>query len=94
VIRESPEPRRTSPEWQHAAFLALHVDMAETAARAGRTLLRALDGEVAPVIVWASRPLMTSTLEHTPSRQPMKDISVQSAGHQPHLPDEGARVTR
>ncbi|HEY7647650.1 MAG TPA: M81 family metallopeptidase, partial [Methylomirabilota bacterium] len=68
--------------------------MAETAARAGRTLLRALDGEVAPVIVWASRPLMTSTLEHTPSRQPMKDISVQSAGHQPHLPDEGARVTR
>ncbi len=33
-----------------------HVDMAETAARAGRTLLRALDGEVAPVIAWASRP--------------------------------------
>src|SRR3989442_1584015 len=51
-----------------------HVDMAETAARAGRTLLRALDGEVAPVIAWASRPMMTSTLEHTPSRQPMKDI--------------------
>ena len=51
-----------------------HIDMAETAARAGRTLLRALDGEVAPVIAWASRPMMTSTLEHTPSRQPMKDI--------------------
>src|SRR2546428_988371 len=52
-----------------------HVDMAERAARAGRTLLRALDGEVAPVIAWASRPMMTSTLEHTPSRQPMKDIT-------------------
>src|SRR5215471_8726549 len=51
-----------------------HIDMAETAARAGRTLLRALDGEVAPVVAWASRPMMTSTLEHTPSRQPMKDI--------------------
>src|SRR2546428_4337505 len=51
-----------------------HVDMAETAAPAGRTLLRALDGDVAPVIAWASRPMMTSTLEHTPSRQPMKDI--------------------
>src|SRR5262249_56486712 len=51
-----------------------HIDMAETAARAGRTLLRALDGQVAPVIAWASRPMMTSTLEHTPSRQPMKDI--------------------
>jgi len=51
-----------------------HVDMAETASRAGRTLARALDGAVAPVMVWGSRPMMTSTLVHTPSRQPMKDI--------------------
>ena len=51
-----------------------HVDMAETAARAGRTLFRALDGEVAPVMIWGSRPMMTSTLVHTPARQPMKDI--------------------
>jgi microcystin degradation protein MlrC len=51
-----------------------HVDMGETARRAGRTLARALDGEVAPVVVWDSRPMMTSTLVHTPSRQPMKDI--------------------
>src|SRR4029077_12793922 len=29
-----------------------HVDMAETARRAGRTLARALAGEVAPVMVW------------------------------------------
>jgi microcystin degradation protein MlrC len=51
-----------------------HVDMAETAERAGRTLVRALDGEVAPVMVWGTRRMMTSTLVHTPSRQPMKDI--------------------
>ena len=25
-------------------------------------------------MVWGSRPMMTSTLVHTPSRQPMKDI--------------------
>ncbi len=51
-----------------------HVDMGETGQRAGRTLVRALDGEVVPAMVWGSRPMMTSTLVHTPSRQPMKDI--------------------
>lgn len=51
-----------------------HIDMGETAQRAGRTLVRALDGEVTPLMVWGTRPMMTSTLVHTPSRQPMKDI--------------------
>src|SRR5687768_10189943 len=51
-----------------------HVDMGETGHRAGRTLVRALDGEVTPVMVWGNRPMMTSTLVHTPSRQPMKDV--------------------
>jgi microcystin degradation protein MlrC len=51
-----------------------HVDMGETAQRAARTLTRALRGEVTPVMVWGSRPMMTSTLVHTPSRQPMKDV--------------------
>ena len=51
-----------------------HVDMAETAHRAGRTMMRALNGEVAPAMVWGYRPMLTSTLAHTPSRQPMKDI--------------------
>src|SRR5262249_52887383 len=46
----------------------------ETAQRAARTLVRALDGQVDPVMVWGSRPMMTSTLVHTPSRQPMKDV--------------------
>ena len=51
-----------------------HVDMGATAQRAGRTLRRALAGEIAPLMVSGSRPMMTSTLVHTPSRQPMKDI--------------------
>jgi microcystin degradation protein MlrC len=51
-----------------------HIDMAETALRAGRTLRRALDGEVRPVMAWGYRPMLTSTLMHTPSRPPMKDI--------------------
>ena len=51
-----------------------HVDMGETGQRAGNTLLRALNGEVEPVMVWGSRPMMTSTLVHAPSRQPMKDV--------------------
>src|SRR3990167_4049241 len=29
-----------------------HIDMGQTAERAGRTLVRALDGEVAPAMVW------------------------------------------
>jgi microcystin degradation protein MlrC len=48
--------------------------MADTAQRAGRTLIRAMNGEVKPAMVWGFRPMLTSTLEHTPSRQPMKDV--------------------
>ena len=51
-----------------------HVDMAGTAQRAARTLVRALDGQAKPTMVWGYRPMLTSTLVHTPSRQPMKDI--------------------
>ena len=51
-----------------------HVDMGETGERAGRTLGRALHGEVEPVMVWGTRAMMTSTLVHTPARQPMKDV--------------------
>jgi microcystin degradation protein MlrC len=69
----------TAPMVEHATVVTgyctyPHVDMGETAQRAGRTLARALRGEVAPAMVWGSRPMMTSTLVHTPSRQPMKDV--------------------
>src|SRR6478672_4551117 len=51
-----------------------HIDMADTARRAGRTLLRMLDGEVEPKMVWGNRPIMSSSLVHTPSREPMKTL--------------------
>ena len=51
-----------------------HVDMADTARRAGRTLMRTLAGEVEPRMVWGNRPIMSSSLVHTPSREPMKDL--------------------
>jgi microcystin degradation protein MlrC len=51
-----------------------HIDIHETAQRAGRTLLAALDGEVEPVISWGVLPMMTNMLRQTPSQQPMKDI--------------------
>jgi len=51
-----------------------HVDMYDAGARAGRTLLRSLNGEITPVIAWGSLPLLTHMLCQTPSRQPMKDV--------------------
>lgn len=51
-----------------------HIDMADTARRAGRTLLRTLAGEVVPQMVWGNRPIMSSSLVHTPSREPMKTL--------------------
>jgi len=51
-----------------------HVDMYETGQRAGRTLLRALSGEIEPKILWHSLPILSHLNCQTPSRQPMKDI--------------------
>lgn len=51
-----------------------HVDTYETGMRAGRTLLRAMAGEVDPVILWHSLPILSHLNRQTPSRQPMKDI--------------------
>ena len=51
-----------------------HIDMAETARRAGRTLMRMLAGDVAPRMVWGHRPIMSSSLVHTPAREPMKTL--------------------
>jgi microcystin degradation protein MlrC len=56
-----------------------HIDMAETSRRAGRTLLRALAGEAEPRTIWDSRPIMSSTLVHTPSREPMKSLMAMAA---------------
>jgi microcystin degradation protein MlrC len=51
-----------------------HIDTYETGERAGRTLIRALRGEVDPIILWHPLPLLTHLNCQTPSRQPMKDI--------------------
>ena len=57
-----------------------HIDMYETGFRAGRTLLRVLKGEVRPVTVWRSLPMLTHMLRQTPSGQPMKDIMDAAIG--------------
>ncbi len=51
-----------------------HIDMYETGQRAGRTLIRALNGEVAPVMVWHSLPMLTHMNRHAPSMAPMRDM--------------------
>lgn len=51
-----------------------HIDMYETGARAARTILKALNGDVRPVTVWRSLPMLTHMLRQTPAGQPMKDI--------------------
>jgi microcystin degradation protein MlrC len=63
-----------------------HIDMADTARRSGRTLLRLLAGEVEPKMVWGNRPIMSSSLVHTPSREPMKTLmgmanQAEDSGH-------------
>ncbi|MBM3517761.1 MAG: M81 family metallopeptidase [Alphaproteobacteria bacterium] len=51
-----------------------HVDMYQTGERAGRTLMRALAGEIEPRLLWHSLPILSHLNRQTPSRQPMKDI--------------------
>lgn len=51
-----------------------HIDQYETGARAGGTLIRSMKGEVDPVMLWHSLPILSHLNKQTPSRQPMKDI--------------------
>lgn len=51
-----------------------HTDLYETGKRAGRTLIRAINGEISPVMSWHSLPMLTHMNCQTPARQPMKDI--------------------
>lgn len=55
-----------------------HVDVYETGKRAGQTLLRALKGEVRPVIAWKSIPILSHTLSHAPSFEPMKSVMAKA----------------
>ena len=51
-----------------------HVDMYETGMRAGKTLMRALTGEINPVMAWHSLPILTHMNRHAPSMQPMQTV--------------------
>lgn len=51
-----------------------HIDMYETGERAAKTLLKALRGELRPVMVWGKRPMLTHMLRQSPANEPMKGI--------------------
>ncbi|MGH8856609.1 MAG: M81 family metallopeptidase [Polaromonas sp.] len=51
-----------------------HIDVYETGARVARTLMAALRGEVRPIVLWRTLPMLTHMLRQTPLDQPMKDI--------------------
>jgi len=51
-----------------------HIDMYETGMRAGKTLMRALAGEINPVMAWHSLPMLTHMNRHAPSMQPMQAV--------------------
>lgn len=51
-----------------------HVDMYEAGDLAGRVLMRAIRGEVKPVIAWGNRPILAQTLRMNTDAQPMKGL--------------------
>lgn len=55
-----------------------HIDMALTGERAGKTLIKTLNGEVKPVMVHGWLPMLTHMNQHSPQFQPMKDLMNQA----------------
>ncbi|HZP88685.1 MAG TPA: M81 family metallopeptidase [Burkholderiales bacterium] len=51
-----------------------HIDQYESGHLAGSILLRALKGEVHPVMAWGNRPLLAHTLRENTNERPMKDF--------------------
>lgn len=51
-----------------------HIDMYRTGAQAGAILLRALRGEVEPVIRWGRRPMLPHTLRMGHDEEPMRSL--------------------
>ena len=51
-----------------------HVDMYEAGRLAGSILVRALDGEIEPVMAWGWKPLLASIMRHAPEDGPSGDI--------------------
>lgn len=64
---------------EHASVIAgyctyPHTDIYETGARVGRSIMRMLQTQAEPVILWRRLPMLTHMLRQTPRQQPMKDI--------------------
>lgn len=55
-----------------------HVDMYETGRLAGDILMRALDGEIDPRIVWGRRPMLPHTLKMGHDDEPMRSLLAQA----------------
>ena len=51
-----------------------HIDMHAVGMQVGRILLRALRGEVTPVMAWGNRPLLAQTLRMGHQDEPMKSL--------------------
>lgn len=51
-----------------------HVDMYDAGMLAGSILVRALDGEIEPVMAWGWKPLLASIMRHAPEDGPSGDI--------------------
>ncbi len=56
-----------------------HVDMYQAGETAGRIVLRALRGEVRPVMAWNNRPMLAHTLRMGTDAAPMQDLVAMSA---------------
>ena len=51
-----------------------HIDMYEAGEHAGRIMLRALKGEIRPVMAWGQRPILAQTLRMGHRDEPMKTM--------------------
>jgi len=51
-----------------------HIDMYEAGEQAGRIMVRALNGEVKPVMAWGQRPILAQTLRMGHQDHPMKPM--------------------
>ena len=49
-----------------------HIDMYETGERCLKSVLRMLAGEARPRMMWGTLPIISATIRHSPSQEPMK----------------------
>ncbi len=59
-----------------------HLDMYEAGEHAGRLLVRAVQGEIDPVMVWGSRPILAQTLRMGHEDEPMGPLLETARRHE------------